>query len=372
MRRAFYVIVFFLTSVSFAQLDALDDIPKNTKREVLIQKPEFFVMDWKKGTSLTQKNTPMYILVDSLGRQEVSLLINEKNEPFLYSSEITTPVCADGECRLMHISLYWTLLGGYAGFDRYPNLPLTKHDHDEFLKEDYQKLHRLLMDKHSVLGRRTINALVEKPKQTDMEGVDAVSGATVAAVKESVVSGALYSCYITWNLVYGEIRHQLKKHTLSLLNDGIVVQMLYNSNVDYQIFALKRFNEKQYEQHNLRIAEIFEIGIPLIRTFIIKNLPDSFWNTSELQQQFWKSFSILDVNSRSLLFEHLEMAPESTIKEISKKLRILTKNQLKAYLNCVEKRKVDQSIMANLIVFSNSPSENYNYLVEEFLEQYEN
>ena len=86
----------------------------------------------------------------------------------------------------MHIRLYWTLLGEYAGFDRYVDLPLTKHDHDEFKEEDYQKLHSLLKDPNSVLRRRTIDELVEKPKQRTVNGVDALSGATIAEVKESV------------------------------------------------------------------------------------------------------------------------------------------------------------------------------------------
>jgi len=39
-------------------------------------------------------------------------------------------------------------------------------------------------------------------------------------------------------------------------------------------------------QNILVEAEIFKTGIPMVRGFIIKNLPASFWTSEELQKPF--------------------------------------------------------------------------------------
>ncbi|NNE75467.1 MAG: hypothetical protein HKN31_00135, partial [Pricia sp.] len=239
MRLVVGAIIFLMSAAGCAQFGIHDPVSNTIQNKGIYQKPEFYTMQWKQGTQFTEKPTAISIEVDSIGQQEVRLLVNGKDEPILYASDISTPVCADGECRLMHIRLYWSLLGEYAGFDRYPKLPLTKHEHDEFLSVDYIKLHQLLMDDNSILKRKKIHELVDKPKQSKIEGVDAVAGATIKEVKESVVAGALYSCYTAWHLVHGPVRDEIKKHTLTLLNDTMVSEMILSNNSDYQLFVLK-------------------------------------------------------------------------------------------------------------------------------------
>ncbi|WKX76613.1 hypothetical protein [Zobellia laminariae] len=196
MRRLALGILLLLTHLCEAQFGSAVAFPNSSEKTVLDKSPEFFVLNWKQGTILNSSETPMEIVVDSVGAQKVNIFRDNSDAPVLYSSNIITPVCADGDCRLMHITLYWTLLGDYAGFDRSSEEPLTKHDHDEFLFSDYWKLHELLKDHNSILKRRAIDELVTKPKPSTIEGVDALSGATIKEVKESVVSGALYSCYV--------------------------------------------------------------------------------------------------------------------------------------------------------------------------------
>lgn len=373
MRGHLTVISFFIMALCGAQPGFSDVVSDVGQRDSFGQKPEFYVLEWKQGELLTEKETPLFIEVDSMGRQEITMLVDKKSDPVLYSSNIETPVCADGECRLMHIKLYWTLLGDYAGFDRYPGLPLTKHDHDEFLKEDYLKLHFLLSDKLSILERRTIDELVVEPEQPELEGADALSGATIAEVKESVVAGALYSCYVAWHLVHGAIQEDIKKLTLAMVNDEMVLDMLNSSSVDYQMFALNRMGEDNYVEYYGRIAEIFGSGIPMVRTFIVKSLPDIFWDTEELQGPFWKQFANVDINSRSLLLEHLNATSDKTLEDVSFHLGVMTKNQLKVYLEYIaDYGQLNSSIRKNLQAFSKSNSEKYAYLVTQFLEDYTN
>ncbi len=369
MRIAFPIII--LLFLFFEKSDTFIENYESTSylNETLDPPPEFFVLQWKEGTKLIPKKTDFFIEVDSLGKQDVVVLLNEEQQPVLYASEISTPVCADGECKLMNIKLYWTLLGEYAGFDRYSDLPLTKHDHDEFKVEDYQKLHELLIDDKSILGRRSINQLVEKPTMRTVNGVDAISGATVARVKESVVGGALYSCYVAWYLVHGEIRDTLKNHSLSVLNPEMVTDMLYSNNADYHLFALESLDDAAYAEHYLQVAEVFKTSTPLVRSIIAKELSNKFKNSPDLQKPFWEAFEAIDLGSRSLLLKHLDTAPSFAFDSLSAHLGRMSKNQLKTFLNSLSLlEKVDDEVQSNLEKFANSEIETYGYLVANFLE----
>lgn len=341
----------------------------NLPTKIMDKPPEYFVLEWKEGTQLTPVQTELFIEVDSLGKQEVVALVNENELPVLYTVDISTPVCADGECKLMNIKLYWTLLGEYAGFDRYPMIPLTKHDHDEFGNEDYLKLHRLLADDKSLLGRRKIDQLVEKPTMRKVNGVDAISGATIARVKESVVSGALYSCYVAWHLVHGNIQDQLKANTLSTMNKQMVIDMLYSINQEYQIFAMENMNISEYKVHYMQIALVFKTSTPLVRSIIAKRLISKYKDTPDLQRPFWEAFDLVDSGSRSLLVKYLDGAPAYVSDILSKKLSAMSKNQLRAFLGYLnDNETVGRETEYNLLQFANSENETYAYLVKEFIE----
>lgn len=332
--------------------------------------PEYFVLDWKEGTKLIPEQTEFYIEVDSMGRQDVLALVNERKVPVLYAAEIATPVCADGECKLMNIKFYWTILGEYAGFDRYPMMPLTKHDHDEFRAEDYQKLHRLLADDKNLMGRRRIEQLVEKPKMRTVNGVDAVSGATIARVKESVVSGALYSCYTAWHLVHGDIQEQLKTHSLSILDKQTILDMLYSINPEYQIFAMEKMDSADYKEHYEQLAKVFRTSTPLVRSIITKRLTSKYKDTPKLQRRFWEAFDVVDTSSRSLMMKYLDEAPGYVPEVLSSKLSAMSKNQVKTFLRYLSNnKKMDSKTQNNLLKFANSENETYAYLVLEFLEE---
>ncbi len=364
MKSSFFFLICFVLSSFGVQINP----SQSAYGDILEKQPEFYILEWKPGTSLKKQKTQLYIKVDSIGKQKIDVLEDKNGQPVLFSSHISTPVCADGECKLMHIKLYWTLLGEYAGFDRYPDLPLTKHDHDEFTTLDYLKLHHLLMDDNSILKRRTIDRLVEKPKLREVNGVDAISGATIAEVKESVVSGALYSCYVAWHLVHGEIRRRIKEYTVEKLNEGIIVDMLRSNNPDYQLFALENLNPSKYEEHYTRVAEIFRTSIPLIRGFVVKNLPKQFWSTNTYSKPFWDTFPIIDIGSRSLLLDQLKYASPSILDYLSMNLKVMTKNQLKVFLEVISGSRLSSVLRQNLESFANS-DETYSYLVIQFLEE---
>ncbi|MBU2904851.1 MULTISPECIES: hypothetical protein [Arenibacter] len=342
------------------------------QNKTLSKKPEFFAMEWQEGVVLKNKPTPFFIEVETMGNQNIDILVTQQNRPVLYTADICTPVCADGECRLMYITLYWNLLGAYAGYDKVEGQTLTKHDHVEFLEQDYEKLHHLLMDDNSILKRKKIDELVLKPKESELDGVDAIAGATIAEVKESVVDGALYSCYVAWNIAHGPIKAELQEYTTSMFDNKLKGYMLMSSEVDYQMYALNSLSESEYLDYKDRIVQIFKLGIPLVRTYIVQNLPKLFWESESLQRPFWESFAEVDINNRSLLLNHIQEAPLEVLVLLASNLEIMTKNQLKLYLSAIENiAMTNPDINAQLLRFAESGNHIYAYIVAEFLEEME-
>ena len=341
---------------------------KVSENFILDRAPEFYSLSWKKGTKLFAKKVEVFITIDEDWTEQLQVLEDREGNPALYTVRIETPVCADGECRLMHIRLYWDLLGNYAGYDKVKGYPFTKHDHDEFLLQDYIKLHLLLQDPNSILERRKIDELVEKPEKPVVEGVDALSGATIKEVKESVVSGALYSCYVAWHLVHGQVNEAINMHTASILDDKLISTMLYGNNTAYQLFALKQLKVHQYIEHQQRLVFLLKKSTPLVRSYILKKLPDTIWQ-SEQQDPFWEAFSEIDVNSRSLMLEHIDKALDATLIMLSYDVALMTKNQLKKYLEKLKQIDVAKEIKQNLEKVIVSASYNYDYLIEDFLDR---
>ncbi|MGB5434512.1 MAG: hypothetical protein WBM98_01375 [Maribacter sp.] len=370
MKTSFSILLLILL-FSGRPTSELKEVPNKLPMSDFLDKaPEFYVLQWNVGTKLTSQKTEFFIEVDSVGKQGIDVLLNQRKEPVLYTAAISTPVCADGECKLMNLKLYWTLLGEYAGFDRYPDLPLTKYDHDIFLEEDYQKLHELLTDDKSILGRRSIDRLVEQPKMRTVNGVDAVSGATITQVKESIVPGALYSCYTAWHLAHGDIREKLKARTLAVLNENIIIDMLYSNNPEYQLFALEKMDQELYLQHHVQISEIFKTAIPLVRSVVAKSFMTHFKATPNLQLPFWQAFDKIDVGSRSLLLKNLDTAPPFVVDILSGKLSAMSKNQLNSFFSHLSpKHELSREILNNIETFANSDSETYAYLAKQYIEE---
>jgi hypothetical protein len=130
------------------------------------------------------------------------LLSDRADRPLLFYADITTPVCSDNLCKPVTIGLYWDLVGNYVGYGVPAGCPLTKYDDVLFEPADYMKLHQVLMDRQSILGRTTMADMFDPNAPTDArnltargQGVDGVSGATSKAFRQSIVPGALYSCH---------------------------------------------------------------------------------------------------------------------------------------------------------------------------------
>jgi len=335
-----------------------------------VGKPFFFSMKWEYENKLKRKNAFSFYNKNTSMQHNVQLLFNSKEQPVLYSSEITTPVCDDTLCKIVNIKIYWNLLGNYVGYDTIAKRPLTKFDHLEFTSGDCAKLHNLLLNKNSILQWKKVADLIDKQTQRTSNVLDVVTGATQLEVKSAVVEGALYSSYTLWHIVHGEVNGKIRSFTQSIYSDSLQNHLLYSDYSDYQLFSMKHLSEEGFKLHFDQIIRIFKKGIPLNRSYIIKHLPEEMWTDFYVQEQLCKPFFLIDRNSRTLLIQtmhNLEKINPKCLEILSDNLQVMSKNQLKFYLEILlhEKNNISKYVISNLGKASRSTTFTYNYLIQE-------
>ncbi len=316
---------------------------------------------------------------DSLLSHTIELLYDETGSPLLFFSDILTPVCIDNICKPMAVNVYWNLVGAYAGYGIYPEDPLTKFDHDLFEEADYAKLHELLLNPHSILERRKLSDLFDpeaRPPDAERvtykgQEVDAVSGATKKEIKESVVEGALYSCFTLWHLVHGDGVGKMSDYLEGIYSPELADYFLRSGYADYQMYAIKRLAEDDWERYLDRILFLFGEASPLTRRYILKKLPDKLWREDEVTQGLYGAFSSLDNNSKTLLVEQLALADPAAAGLLAPAATSMTRNQLRAYLAFLQghpRQANVPSVREDLAKAAAEEDYAYGYLITAFLE----
>lgn len=311
---------------------------------------------------------------DSLVTHCIELLSNKNKEPLFFYADIETPVCADGECKLAKIKIYWNLLGNYVGYGIDTKTPLTKNEHDPFTSADYKKLHQLLGDRHSILERREMDDLIDEVPVVGealktYKGVDAISGATKKEIKESVVKGGLYSCYTLWHLANGDVVKEMQKQLKSMYSDAINDYFLKSAYVDYQEYGLKNLKQQDFGNHLEEIIQIFKETSPITRAYILKKIPNDLFSEMEATDQFYRQFSNVDLNTRTQLIQKIKVAHVGSVQILLGQIPIMTKNQLTVYLETLGKdsNAMNSAIKKDLKKYAKSKDFQFNYLVKEFL-----
>ncbi|MBA4302294.1 MAG: hypothetical protein C0433_19650 [Cyclobacterium sp.] len=170
-------------------------------------------------------------------QQEISEFRNRSGIPAAFAIEVNKIVCLTGNCRKLELRLLWDGVGDYLGFELIENKPLTKTDHLEFDKEDYEKLHLLLSDKESVLMNMDQEALIINSIKMDKE-VDGYSGATKLSLREYLVRDAAYTCYVLWHTVYGPIQERIREILTRRANSEFLDLLFIQENPKYKIWAI--------------------------------------------------------------------------------------------------------------------------------------
>lgn len=282
---------------------------------------------------------------ESIGIEyEIDVLKDLDEFPVAYASNITTPVCDDTLCAIMHIELYWDLLGNYAGYDTI-NGPFTKFDHIEFSDSDYLKLHTLLLDEHSIIRDKEKSDLFDEETYRTSEVVDATTGATTKEIKETVVEGALYSSYTIYHLVYGQISNLIRLDFEKRYADKLQNRMLFSDNPNYQLYALQNLDESEIYEYKSRLLDMVQTSIPLNRFYILKKMSDKMYMTNDIQNSLTTVIGKLDKNSISIILNRMKKNNYITYEaamNLINEADILSKNQISTLTNLIVENDFDE------------------------------
>lgn len=345
----------------------IDSTPNNVPKHLILD------VDWE--SIATSEEVFQFQNRDTLVTHTMNLLRNDDGLPLLYYADILTPVCIDGICKPVYVEMYWDLFGQYAGYGEYPDKILSKFDHDDFEKDDYDKLHGLLNDANSILGRRRLSQLYDISQEREImikfkgQEVDGVSGATKKEIKTAIVEGALYSCYTLWHLSYGEAAEKIKENLPKIYNNALANHFLNSGHDAYHMYGMENLAKEDFHDRVPELTQVLKNSKPVTRKYTLKKMPKELYNESMIVDQLYGNISDLDFNARTLLIKNLKYSNEKAANALSTQMDVMSKNQLKSFLNSVSEIPDFQSpiVLSNLKKSTTEKSFAYAFMVKEFL-----
>ncbi len=172
--------------------------------------------------------------------------------PQAYWMPLFASTCYNGKCKPLEVVLYWDALGRFLNVYPVPGKPLSKTDHIVFSEADYAQLDMILKDRNSKLGSYLIQLHGAEEDRT----VDGVSGATTPYLHGAVVPGAVYSSWVLWHWVNGEVVGQLLETTRRAMSKDDVVRFMTSDDQAQIRFALEMAGQAGVEDDT--VYRVFE------------------------------------------------------------------------------------------------------------------
>ena len=268
--------------------------------------------------------TDTTVFQDTLSSTELYQLRNSEDHALFYAQNIVTELCFDNKCRLLRITIYWNITGRYLGFELSNGEYLSKHDHEAFSNNEYERLNDLLADPSLPLGEISFEKLIEIP-ETEDESVDGVSGATTADVSKMVVNGAAYTTYTLWNIVHGSTKDFVSNLTEKELLPNLLDLILKSADLSDRLWALDRINEKMALDPVLTatLLEIISADDFFLSYSAINAIEASHLNSDTLQFALLSIYKKANHSIKRMIVEKLMEAPTLSSELITSSRKIL-------------------------------------------------
>lgn len=226
--------------------------------------------------------------------------------PVYYYRKILTNVCFDGKCRLLRANVYWNVTGRFLGLEFPPGEFLSKTDHEPFSIEEYHRMNLLLADSSSLLEKYSFDEImVDNPEEAD-EDVDAMTSATLPAIKDYIIEGAAYTTLKLWHIVHGESKGEIENFTGGNMSDSLAYRILNSPDPYDVIWGLERL--KRYENWSKEVKEQLGDKISGNYSLALKILdriqPDRL--DPEFQEVMLESFKSSEYNIQMLIIDKLK------------------------------------------------------------------
>jgi len=217
-------------------------------------------------------------------------------------ARVHTPICEGNTCYAVEIDYYWDCIGRFHHFDTIAGKGLTKLDHIPFTESDYIKLNEILSNPNSILGSYTRDELV---KDTRSSSIDGVTGATRTEIKESVIGGAVYSCYTLWHIANGAVTDSLRVRTKRMFNENFVRKLVAREDQEINYYLITSFTESDFARYLPEILETIKDGKGYYAKNAIEKIPANIINDTLSQDFMTHNFRQLDYFAQVALLEKL-------------------------------------------------------------------
>ncbi|SOE20328.1 hypothetical protein SAMN06298216_0821 [Spirosomataceae bacterium TFI 002] len=263
---------------------------------------------------------------------------NSNGELIGYHSQIKAPVCESGVCYDVNVTFHWNLIGSFSHFETKEKDPLTKLDHVPFTAKDYQKLQSILTNHDLIFTGMPAEKLVSKTKKNEL---DAVSGATVATIKDEVIEGALFTCYTLWHIANGAVEDSIEIHTKKQLQKPTVNRIANLNNDKAYYYLIENLNENQIHENLTLLLSLVSKSKGYFPKNAFESFPLSLYETDELKTFIKNEYPNFSYHTRNAVLEKLHL-----LKQVDSTLLQILISQL-GERNSSENVKITELILKN-------------------------
>lgn len=309
-------------------------------------------------TSMVEQNISKIVQIpvdtgtDIRGIDTLYQLTDQQNKPVSYYRKILKEICFDGSCRILNVHLYWNPTGRYLGFELPPKEFLSKAEHTPFVDQDYEQLHHILEDSLSALGGFRYEELL--PNQPVLGQIDAVTRPTSKDVLQYVVQGAVFTTYSMWQLVYGEMQHDVVEATEANLTSDLLLDILNSPVPSDWMWGLDRlhFSTRAPSVLKNKVLEFVVSDSYSLASTAITRIPAEWCENVDFQRSLWATFDDVEYSLKPHLIQKISEngdLDKKVLLEFAGKLKEFNGNLLSVSLKCLEKyAKVYPQILSEI------------------------
>ncbi|MDA3927139.1 MAG: hypothetical protein PF904_20900 [Kiritimatiellae bacterium] len=170
--------------------------------------------------------------------------VDDQGGPVEYHMDVDSVVCGDGKCEIIKVRIHWDILGYYQRYELPEGGELTKMGDVPFSRSDYEKLQSILVNPGSTLASYAFEKNNSPSGDSDDQAVDAVTTATPLFYQNTVVSGAVYTCYTLWHWANGDAGRNVRRITEESCSDDLLLQYVKEGAERVGFFAMEQLAER--------------------------------------------------------------------------------------------------------------------------------
>jgi hypothetical protein len=248
---------------------------------------------------------------DPIPNDSLFVCYSKDSIPNAYFRNIFTPICIDGQCLPIYITLYWTPGGAYLGYSLEEKEILTKGEKEvPFTEKDYQRLHQLLGDPNSILESFPLydSGVTDNSVLTNNQ-VDALSGATSEVLENYVVPGAVYTTNTLYHIVHGTTADSVRVLSSKNWSNQLFTKLISSNKITDNEFGISRIG--LLDKTTLRdfiplIEELIHSSDYLTQHKIIEGIISSKLPQHEIQKILAQIFSKSEYRLKQSILNYLK------------------------------------------------------------------